>query len=180
MRVLLTQKLPPPAQDAAWALTHAGHGVYYCHGSHNWTQCVVELGGRCPLDSAPVDVVVAVRRGDDGARCAARRKVPVVAFSSADTIAGAVVSVAGRPMHAHSLAATEAFRHNLRAAGLAPDATVTVHRRDAYLRVSIDAPFAIPEPVARLGAAHVCQVLRELDPDARGIDVVSPRVVARD
>lgn len=179
MKVLLTQRSWP----VAGALSDAGHVVHHCVDDSDPPRCVVDGGGRCPLDTTWIDVVAVVDADDDGARCAARRHVPaaVVGAAAPTEIAALVAATARAPLAAHSAVAAVAFRYALAAAGL-PDADradVEVRRRDGYLRVTISAPFAVPEAVAQRGAVRVCQVLRELDPDARGIDVVAPRVVTR-
>jgi hypothetical protein len=142
--------------------------------------CQGDLGRRCPLDHAPIDVVVAVRARDDGARCGVRRKVPVAVIESSPAdLVTTVAAAARQPLCAHSIAATDAFRRSLATAGLPAEATADVRRRDGYLKVTIETPIVVPPMVAQRGAIRICQVLREIDPDARGIDVAAPRVVER-
>ena len=66
----------------------AGHEIERCHeaGSSAFACRAVGDDSRCPLDDAPVDVVVAARGADGGpttedeagVRCAVQRRVPVV------------------------------------------------------------------------------------------------------
>lgn len=176
MQVLLTETASAAAHDAAGALTRAGHVVHLCHDESDPTHCVADLGRRCPLEHAPIDVVVAVRARDDGARCGVRRKVPVAVIESSDVVT-TVAAAARQPLCAHSIAATDAFRRSLATAGLPAEATADVRRRDGYLKVTIETPIVVPPMVAQRGAIRICQVLREIDPDARGIDVAAPRVI---
>jgi hypothetical protein len=178
MQVLLTERAGADAEAAAQALVDAGHVVRFCHDEHDPVHCVADVGGRCPLEHDVVDAVLAVHAGDDGGRCGVRHHVPVTVAGSSpgDTVAG-VVAAANQPLCAHSIAATDVFRRSLETAGLPGDATVDVRRRNGYLRVTIEAPFVVPATVAQKGAVRICQVLREMDSTARGIDVASPTLV---
>lgn len=178
MQVLLTETATPAADDVARRLSDAGHVVHRCHDEHDPFHCVADLGERCPLDQAPIDVVVAMHASDDGSRCGVRHKVPVAVVESARDVVAAAVAASRQPLCAHSIAATDTFRRSLQTAGLPAEATVDVRRRDGFLKVTIEVPFAVPDTVARRGAVRICQALRELDPDARGIDVASPKVIA--
>lgn len=182
MQVLLTETDSPAAVVAARVLTDAGHVVHHCYEPGSATYCVADVGLPCPLDAAPIDVVASVHAGDGGGRCGVRHKVPVAVIEGDPSTAGTAVAAAARqPLCAHSIAATDAFRRSLMVAGLpASDGAgvqVQVRRKDGYLHVTISAPFVVPEAIAQRGAVRICQVLRELDPHARGIDVASPRVV---
>lgn len=180
MQVLLTERASAEAEAAAQALVDAGHVVRYCHDQRDPVHCVADVGGRCPLDDDVVDAVLAVRAGDDGGRCGVRHHVPVaVAGSSSGDVVVEATAAANQSLCAHAVAATDVFRHSLATAGLPTNATVDVHRRDGYLRVTIEAPFVVPEAVAQRGAVRICQVLREMDATARGIDVASPTVTER-
>jgi hypothetical protein len=178
MQVLLTERAGAEAEAAAQALVDAGHVVRFCHDEHDPEHCVADVGGRCPLEHDVVDAVLAVHAGDDGGRCGVRHHVPVaVAGSSPGDVDAGVTAAATQPLCAHSIAATDVVRRSLETAGLPGDATVDVRRRNGYLRVTIEAPFAVPATVAQRGAVRICQVLREIDSTARGIDVASPTVV---
>jgi hypothetical protein len=180
MQVLLTERASADAEAAARALVEAGHVVRFCHDEHDPVHCVADLGGRCPLEHDVVDAVLAMRAGDDGGRCGVRHRVPVaVAGSSPGDVVAGVTAAANQPLCAHSIAATDVFRRSLETAGLPDDATVDVRRRNGYLRVTIEAPFVVPATVAQRGAVRICQVLREMDTTARGIDVASPTLVER-
>lgn len=88
MDVLLTESAPGLADAAAGALRARGHRVFECHpvGGYGDLGCLAALdGGRCPLDTGGVDVVLDVRAPapvfttrEAGVVCARRASTPLV------------------------------------------------------------------------------------------------------
>jgi hypothetical protein len=88
VKVLVLESEPGAAREVEHRLVVAGHEILRCHvAGLPAFPCLGLSDGRCPLDEPGVDVVVTVRGHvrpspaptEDGAVCAIRRGVPVVA-----------------------------------------------------------------------------------------------------
>lgn len=199
MDVLLTETVTPRAREAADALRAAGHVVHHCHDSADVdAACVALHGEHCPLETEPIDVVVTVRPAnapkptalEDGVLCGVKRKVPVVVagamngdpFRRWETVAwpgtdvtDVVARVVDSPMSEHTAVATETFRRTLALHGVEADVSATVARHLGGLHVVLDADPALLKAYGAKAAVRVAQVLRDVDPWARGIDVAYAR-----
>ncbi|HSA51260.1 MAG TPA: hypothetical protein VLH10_14300 [Yinghuangia sp.] len=105
LNVLLTEAHPGDSETAAALLAGAGHRVHRCHpvarpatGAEDTAEqtsgaCVAwHTGGKCPLTTTAIDVVVDARRvsgpetpREQGAMCATLTSVPLVVCGPADT-----------------------------------------------------------------------------------------------
>ena len=196
MRVLVVGTLPEAAQHASEVLREAGHEVVACHEpGEDAFPCRGLRGEDCPLNGAGVDAVVTARERawpnptpfEDGAACALRHRVPMVVhgFTSVHPygewaagesrndaeLASVVEAVARAPLREHSDVARATVRQVLEASQL-PEAgaDAVVSRRNARLRVVITLPPGA-EAAASSVTAKVLGVLRQFDPEARGIDL---------
>lgn len=196
MRVLVVGTHAEAVDRVDRELQAAGHQVVRCHESDEEPfPCAALIDGRtCPLEGPPVDVAVTVRDRplprpsayEDGAVCALRRHVPLVAVDAGinpfrpwtrlevrgtDDVAAACEEAAAAPLPGHSEVATAVARTVIKQAGLEPEGTTAiVHRRRGALKVEID----LPDPAAHLRgmvAARVVTALRDLDKDSTGVDI---------
>jgi hypothetical protein len=192
MRVLVTETDRHAADAAVAAIEAAGHEVVRCHDPE-WQAfpCVGAAGdGHCPVEDG-VDVALVTRTGvnsmpaafEDGARCAVRAAVPIVVagIPSANpfrrwTVATAdladpvpALEAAIRAPHPHLTANTQSrLSARVQADGGDPAATWAVaYRRAGRVTVEYDAP----GPHAAHYAVWLAAAVRELDPEARTIDV---------
>jgi hypothetical protein len=195
MHVLVMESSPGAAQVAISDLEQAGHQVHRCHevGDRPFP-CVGLASGACPLETAPIDVVVTVRDHprvqpspiEDGVVCALRRRVPVVvagqplmnpfealgAVASAEDVVAACETVARGPQAGHTNCARAALDEVLELHGLDPaQGEVSVSRAEGRLGVHIRVDPAVPETVRRMAAVRITGGLRSYDPYAAGIDV---------
>jgi hypothetical protein len=202
MRVLVLEGEPGASCEAALVLAEAGHSVARCHGRDEPSfPCRAVLGEGCPLEDGDVDAALVVRgepssagpdraAGEDGARCALRRHIPVVvagevrrsplrSFATAvvepgGDVVGAVAAAATAPIRRHADVARAAFAGVLEAHGLDPRlAEATVHRANGGLDVRLVATGSVPRAVMEMASVRVAGALRALDHHPRTIDVVA-------
>ena len=198
LNVLVLEDAPGAARQAREELLAGGHHVYACHepGAPAFPCNAIADGRRCPLDSEVIDVALVVRAHnasvpaprEDGAACAIRRKVPLVVAGettlhpygdyAADVVDGTLGLVAAcertaaAPMPLHTAAAARALRETFDRRGITGSPQVVVHRREGALLVHVtDAP-GLDAPTRGMATVRMMAALRELDRDARGIDVV--------
>lgn len=198
MHVLIPDVTATKSADVAAYLAANGHVVHSCNSpGDTGTACAALRGQRCPVERDAVDVavVVPVDRmrpqgvAADGAKCAARRRIPmVVGTSHAEgdrwwcgdgtdgTLLGALDHAAHLPLQAHSDAATAMARTILdRHEVASAQATVKVYRVNGRLRAEVDTGAPVSTDVVRVIAVRVPQAIRQIDPWAAGLDVmVSP------
>jgi len=198
LKVMVLESERDAAYEATRELEHAGHTVLSCHDDGTVFPCRGLLNANeCPLHRRDVDVALVVRRQtrpqptprEDGIRCALAQRVPVVVagarvMSPYDTFATMtidrtydVVDVCEEAAHAPiatlGTRATEVLEKMMPDAaerGLQPRATV--NRVAGGLRVSISGVGAMTTHECSRMAVRILAGLREIDPFARGIDVV--------
>jgi hypothetical protein len=196
MRVLVVGTSTAGAKRAETLLVDAGHEVVRCHEPGDKAfPCAGLIEGRaCPLESAPVDVVVTARDRpwprptsfEDGAVCALRRHVPLVVLGTAlqpfegwvargvddpAELVDACEAASELPLARHSEVATVAARTTVEAAALdGSQVSAIVHHRLGRLHVMLDVPDAARHLLSNI-VAHVTTELRVLDPYTAGIDV---------
>jgi CheY-like chemotaxis protein len=196
MHILLTDDSNGVEQAVAALLEEAGHTVHSCHdGTH--PGCAGLRGNRCPLDTAPVDLVVgagtrARERASlrhEGILCGARRRLPLMfvgvppedllppwvpmrTVRSVRELPEAVGQVARTPLPVHSALATETLREALGRQGIkSRNATATVRRSEGGLQVEVDAPSACNERQREALAVDLHAAMRDLDPWASTCDI---------
>jgi hypothetical protein len=198
MRVLLLEGETGVAEEAAGQLTASGHEVARCHdaGSPAFPCNGLADGHECPLDNGPVDVAVVVRAerhpeptaGEDGARCALRRHIPLVMVGEAhaspyeewtsvyaagpEAVVSAVERAGSAPLARHDEVATRALRdvldiHELSHVG----ASAEVRRVDGDLRAVLRPSEPISHKVAEVASVRAAGALRAFDPYPERIDV---------
>lgn len=195
MRVLIPDVTAIKSADVAAYLAANGHVVLSCDSpGDTGTSCAALRGGRCPVERDAVDVAVVVPDdrlrptgvAADGAKCAARRRIPmVVGTSHAEgdrwwcgdgtdgTLLGALDHSAHLSLQAHSDAATEMLRTILDRHGVSgAQATVNVYRRNGRLRAEVDTGTPVAIDVTRVIAVRIPQAIRQIDPWAGGLDVL--------
>jgi hypothetical protein len=199
MRVLMLESEPGAGRGVARDLEGAGHAVVRCHEPDQPGFPCRAIGDplACPLRDGVVDVAVTVRSaaretpsaGEDGVACALRAGVPLVvagatagspfaewatATAGFDDVAQVCEGAASAPIERLGTSATEKLRGTLRRSGHDVDdrARVEVRRADGWLRVLAEVPGSVSRRDAELAVTRVIARLRELDPDAAGIDVV--------
>jgi hypothetical protein len=196
MRVLVVGTMPAAIDGAAAELEAAGHEVVQCHdGAEPSFPCAGLIAGReCPLDAAPVDVVVTARDRpwarpgayEEGAICALRRHMPLVSLhegtdpfarwscrevSHVGDLPGACEEAAAAPLAEHSAVAAAAAKSVAVASGADPAGTgAVVHRARGALKVKLTLTPATSHLEGTI-AARVMTALRELDTTATGIDI---------
>lgn len=201
MRVLVLEGEAGASCGAALDLAEAGHTVTRCHGADEASFPCRGLTQECPLDEGDVDAAVVVRgaepqvapavdAGEDGARCALRRHIPLVlagetgrspltAFATAvvddgDDLVGAVEGAAHAPMRRHEAAGRVAFAAVLEAHGLDPRmAEVVVTRNGGQLHVELTPTGPVPPAVQEIASVRVAGAIRAFDRGPRVIDVVT-------
>jgi hypothetical protein len=202
MRVLLLEGEPGASCEAALDLAAAGHTVARCHSRDEPAfPCRGLTDDACPLDDGDVDAVVVVRgvevlggpdrdSGEDGARCALRRHVPLVlageparsplgAFAAAvstepDQLVRTVETAAHAPLRRHADTARIAFAAVLEAHGLdsrLADAVVTRDGGQLHVRLTPSGP--VPTAVLEIASVRVAGAIRAVDRHPRIIDVVT-------
>ena len=197
MRVLLVGTLSSSIERTQGALRDAGHVVERCHAPGEQAfPCVALETGECPLETAPVDVVVAARDhtaprpslAEDGVTCALRHSVPLVvaglgpnpyerwtaeAVDDVDGVVGACERAAAAPLELQSAVATTAALGVVERSGEDADlslAGATVWRERGRLRTVLRLP-AVSHKVQSNVIAKVESDLRAADRFALGIDV---------
>lgn len=202
MRVLLLEGELGASCDAALQLAVAGHTVARCHSQDEASfPCRGLSADACPLDEGDVDAVVVVRAGEspdgpkrdsgeDGARCALRRHIPLVlageagrsplrVFAAAviagpDGLVEVVEKAAHAPVRQHEATARVAFAAVLEAHGLDPRiAEVEVTRNAGQLHVILVPTGPVPAAVLEMASVRVAGAIRSVDRNPRVIDVVT-------
>jgi hypothetical protein len=197
MRVLVVGSVPVSVRGAQDELERAGHEVVRCHDDVGpaFPCAALQDGRACPLDAAPVDVVLDLHDArtaapspyEDGATCAIRQHVPLVVASDgrnafdqwstshvtrASDVVEACEQAAHAPLVEHSALAIDATRRSLEQAGIDPaGATAVVRRRAGSLDVRVGLPVGCDETTQSMVATRVVAALRAHDHVARGIDV---------
>jgi hypothetical protein len=196
MRVLVVGTEPDGVRRATEELRDAGHDVVLCHEEDEAAfPCAALRDDRgCPLEQAPVDVVLDVHTDaspapsayEDGVACGVRQHLPLVVAGArehpyarwvteeapgvADVVAACEVAAAA-PSAAHGAVAEQAARDSLEHAGIDPQGTAAaVHRRDGCLLVMLSLP-PHPEGLESMVVSRVVSAVRAHDDRARGIDV---------
>lgn len=195
MRVLVVGTLPRSIDNAEQRLRDAGHEVVRCTESgQSAFPCAALTDERgCPLEVAPVDVVLDTRERTEaphspfeaGASCALKRRIPLVtsgaahpfapwavaALGSDEDIVAGCEAAAASPSAAHGTVATEAACAALEKAGVAAVGTrATVRRRNGGLHVLIELNDSDPA-LDDMIAVRVVSAVRAFDSDATGVDV---------
>ena len=196
MRVLVVGTLPRETERVALRLADAGHDVVRCHdeGYAPFPCAGIEEGRQCPLEEAPVDVVVTARDRpwprpspfEDGAVCGIRQHVPLVVVGATahpfgkwmerevdprDDIVRACEQAAVAPLREHSEIATTAARDAVNGSDVDADAIeVTVCRRAGRLHAAMRLP-AHDKRLEEVVSIKVLAALRRFDSFAHGIDV---------
>ena len=198
MKVLILEDERGAAAEAVARLEQAGHEISRCHDPDAGAFPCRGMGDglECPLDAEQVDVAVVVRRearseptaGEDGARCALRRHIPlVVAGEVAETpyadwaavvrpgteeLAEAVREAASAPLRRHSEAARRSLRAVLEHHGLdATGADATVERTGSDLLVTLYPGVEVDQKEAEMASVRSVGAVRDIDPYPRVIDV---------
>ena len=198
MRVLLLEGENGVATEAAAQLAGAGHEVARCHdeGAAAFPCAGLLEDHDCPFDQTAVDVAVVVRgevheeptAGEDGARCALRRHIPLVMVGQAqaspyeewtsvyaagpESLVSAVERAATAPLARHDEVAARALRDALDAHDLAEvGATAEVRRIDGDLRVTLRPTAPVPQKVAEVASVRAAGAIRAFDPYPERIDV---------
>ena len=142
MHVLMTDESTETSRSVARALSEAGHTVHSCRDGDP-PGCVGLRGSRCPLDAAPVDLVVGTgTRGQEhadlrheGVLCGARHRmalmfvgvppddllppwVPMRTVRSVHEAPEMAEQVAKAPLPMHTGLATESLRQELERQGI--------------------------------------------------------------
>ena len=192
--ILVPDGSSEPGVALADELSAAGYEVRHCYRARDTgIACAAERGRPCPIEEGHVDLVV-VPQADgsrsqgmsDGARCALRRKIPVLmpalgpgtyrrwgaAAGSELPVTAAVEKALGEPLLEHSHTATTVVygllpRHGLSPAGV----TAKVWRRDGRLVVRVASDAALPMEIRRVISIRLPAELRKIDPWAAGMDV---------
>ena len=195
MHILMPSASAAGAVTAKRGLERAGHVVLTCEADETG-RCVAVRGGRCPLETAPVDMVLLVRAaaspdrlpGEEGVFCGARRRTPVVVAGAApghpygdiatvddetDDVLTTVETVRALPLIDHTVAANVAFHACLARHGLEPaHGYARVYRRNGGLAVQLHFQGERPDhSIVMAATVRVLQAVRELDPWASGVDV---------
>jgi hypothetical protein len=199
LRVMMLEGQTGAGDLAAAALERSGHEVVRCFepGGHAHL-CNAVAGDGCPLRSQPIDVALTVRHQptirptalEQGITCALQRHIPVVVAGmtllhpfatgehdvvecSADAVVATCERVASAPLGPHGRAATAALQAFCAQHGVSTNADAEVLRERDRLVVAAHAA-QLPSSLHGMAAVRVLSALRELDPDARGIDVAFP------
>jgi hypothetical protein len=198
LRVLLIESERGAADEAEAALDAAGHTVVRCRekGAPAFPCKGVAEGHHCPLDDGIVDVALDIRPRlrsqpapqEDGVACALRRHVPVVVAGSSllnpyDGYASAIVPTTANVVDVCEKTASAVLREHSRVAARALSACldrreiqavplVAVRRRNGALLVTVTGASHASAETKSMASVRMSVALREVDRDARGIDVV--------
>ncbi len=201
MKFLVLSNGPVTGLVPDFGLAEAGHQVVRCRDVDAPAfSCRGIETGDCPLDVGDVDAALLVGGGDpengngvgeDGARCALRRHVPLVvagleddsplnswasvvlAGVGAEDVATTLESAARAPSAMHGSVAAGAFAGVLEAHGLdAEVAEAVVVRSGGSLSVELRPTAEVAPEILEIAAIRVAGALRSFDPFARVIDVV--------
>jgi hypothetical protein len=197
LNVMLLESERGAADQAARALTAAGHVVLRCHdpGAPAFPCRGIEDISTCPLHSHAVDVALTVRSRprsqpapqEDGVRCALMHRVPLVVAGPAvldpyeaqealvvdaeGDVVDACEQVAAAELPRHSRIASEALTAFGPAGNHGADAAASVTRREGRLRVTVSGLGALAPRQRDAAIVRMMAKLREFDSSARGVDV---------
>lgn len=196
MRVLLIESSPGVGEEAAAALSHAGHEVLGCYESGSAFPCKGVDAAGCPLDEGVVDAALLVRNTagsaptphESGVRCALRRTVPLALAGDGDLglyQEHSTVSTPGLSEVVSSVqlavrlglmpiadAARGALIRVLASHGLETDqADATVKRCDSTLTITLQPGVPLDTHLAETASVRALAAVRGLDPQATIIDV---------
>ncbi|MDZ4828224.1 MAG: hypothetical protein SGJ13_17435 [Actinomycetota bacterium] len=198
LNVLVIESERHAADETIGRLTKAGHSVTRCFepGRPAFPCAALQADATCPLDAAPVDVVLDVRPrprsqpapGEVGIGCAIRQHVPLVVAGSdvlnpfepfaaefvdrAGDVVGACERVARAPLPAHTEAAHAAMRDVLIRHDLDPwAASVAVTREQGRLVVTATNRTDLSRSVLGMAGVRMVAAIREIDHHSAGIDV---------
>jgi hypothetical protein len=196
MDILVTESNSGAARGAVERLESAGHRVHRCHAESSSAFPCAGLTSGCPMDDAPIDLVLTVRAHvrttpaptEDGVTCGLRRHVPVaitghtvmnpfeVLGAEAVEADGDLVAecerVAGSRRPAHEEVGRAVMRDTLAVERYPTEpADVSVRRVAGRLQVQVSAPAVVPQRAREIVAVRVVGQLRAFDPHAAGIDI---------
>lgn len=196
MDVLVTESTAGAAQAAAERLEAAGHRVHRCHAPSSPAFPCAALTSGCPMDDAPIDLVLTVRAHvrttpaptEDGVACGLRRRVPVAitghtvmnpfetlgaeSVDADDDLVAACERVAGSRRPAHEEVACAVMKDTLEVERYPTEpADVSVRRVAGRLKVQVSVPAVVPERAREIVAVRIVGRLRAFDPHAAGIDI---------
>jgi hypothetical protein len=198
LNVLALESERGAADVACHELTAAGHSVWRCHepGATAFPCNALAQGQQCPLDAAIIDVALDVRARpraqpgplEDGVFCAIRHHVPVVVSGAKElnpyddyatelvTSAADVVKTSERAAHSllreHTLVAARSLRAVLDRRDIDAALLVAVRRHHGALVVQITGTDTLDDATRSMASVRISAALREVDHDARAIDVV--------
>ena len=188
LNVMVLESERGAADQAARELTEAGHVVLRCHepGASAFPCRGIEDQSTCPLRSHAVDVALTVRSRprsqpapqEDGVRCALMHRVPLVVAGPSvldpyEQYEARVLDRADDVVAAcEEVAAGEALASFRTASDEMPRSRVSVTRRKGGLHVTVSGLDALAPRRRDAAIVRMMAKLRELDPTARGIDVV--------
>jgi len=205
LNVLVLESERGAADRAVRELNAAGHTVLRCHdeGAPSFPCVGIADQSECPLRAHAVDVALTVRTRprsqpaphEDGVRCALVNRIPLVVAGPsvldpfeqfearvldrmADVVA-ACEETAAAELPWHTAAATEALESFPASGRGLAGAKASVHRRDGRLHVTVSGLDDLEARERDAAIVRMMAKLREVDANARGIDVVMvPRVDA--
>jgi hypothetical protein len=183
------------ASAAAANLREASHAVVTCHAAgEQW--CIALQGGRCPLDTEPIDIALVVRPSattdrlpyEEGVVCAAARGIPLVVAGSADghpygpwaaaddegsDVESTLQAVLASPMPSLTVTATAALQASLTLAGVDPGTSwAPVYRRNGGLLIELVLGDSVPaDTPIEVAAVRTAGAVRAIDPWSKSIDV---------
>ncbi len=196
MHILITDETTESSRNVASSFRERGHEVHTCRdGEH--PGCAGLRGGRCPLDTLPIDLVVGTGTNSrehadlrhEGILCGARRRLPIMfvgippddllppwvplrATRSQKDAVDVAEQVVASPLPMHSALATEVLREGLTRDGTTTrGASAEVHRRDGGLRVDLVVDDSVPLRAREALTVLVHAALREMDPWSSTCDI---------
>jgi len=197
LNVLVLESEQGAAEEAIRDLTEAGHAVLRCHepGQPAFPCNALADDPACPLRTGVVDVAITVRGRprtqpsptEDGVSCALEQHVPLVVAGStvlhpyeewaaevltqSGDVVAAVERAATAPMPRHGDRAQQALDEFLAFHEIASQPRVEVRRHHGGLQVDVHGTGEIDHSLKGMASVRIIAALREVDPDAKGIDV---------
>jgi hypothetical protein len=196
MDILVTESTSGAAEAAAGRLAAAGHRIHWCHEASSPAFPCAGLTSGCPMDDAPIDLVLTVRGhvrttpapSEDGVVCGLRRRIPVAiaghtvmnpyealgaeSVDADDDLVAACERVAASRRPEHEEVARAVVRDTLAIERFpAEPCDVSVRRVAGRLKVQVTVPAVVPQRAREIVAVRVAGRLREFDPNAGGIDI---------
>jgi hypothetical protein len=198
LNVLVLESERCAADAAIGELESAGHNVLRCHEPGAAAFPCKALGDKphCPLRSGVVDVAITVRPHprsqpapqEDGVSCALESHVPLVVAGSklmnpfngfatevldrTYDVVGACERAARAPLRRHGEATAAALAGVLEVHGVTGvSPTTEVVRLHGRLHATVRGAGALDHTVKSVASVRIIGALREIDPDAQGIDV---------